>query len=77
VIFYTYIFSIVLYILWNQIRSTISPPRYTDVKKILTDYIKYASINLTWFNLNAIMTIVPLIVIFVIQPGFKELRIHD
>ena len=49
--------------------------KQADIEKLLSDFITYANINLTWFNLNFILCCMPPIVLFGIEPIFGDAMI--
>ena len=57
-----------LYIVWRQCANTCQPQSQTDINLLLTDFIKYADINLTWFNFNIVLVLTPLACILLLQP---------
>ena len=66
--FYTYVFAAVAYIAWSMIRGVCEKPDpYSDRAKAITDFICYASINLTWFALNFVLVLMPPLLIFWLQ----------
>lgn len=71
--FYLYMLSTVGYIAFRQLQSTFAPKEHSDVKKLLTDFIKYAELNLTWFNLNFVLCTIPLLVLLWLAPQYESL----
>ena len=77
--FYLYVIATVFYIIWQTISNTIyeTGDEVSDMYKALTDFISYSTINLTWFAINFVMVIMPLLSIFLLQadnmvnPGAK------
>ena len=55
--------------------------KQSDIDKLLTDFLAYAEINLTWFNMNTILCLMPLLVLFILEPKFGakliEVEKHD
>ena len=72
VVFYSYIASAVAFIIFRQCRSTLYPKIRSDTKALLTDFISYAEINLTWFNFNFVLVTGPLIVLWVVEPALAN-----
>ena len=64
--FYLYVMATVIFIGWRQMngicceRASITG----DMAKVLNDFIKYATINLTWFSFNFVLCTLPAILIF-------------
>jgi hypothetical protein len=64
--FYLYVLATVVYIAWRQFvgvcweRASVTG----DMAKVLNDFIKYASINLTWFSFNFVLCVLPPVLIF-------------
>jgi hypothetical protein len=75
--FYLYMGSTVGYIAYRQLSSTFAPKQHSDVKKLLTDFIRYAALNLTWFNLNFILCTIPLLVLLWVAPTYSGLEDED
>ena len=73
--FYVYVFAAVAYIAWMMLRGaceTADP--HSDRLKAITDFLTYASINLTWFALNFVLSIMAPICIFWLQSSELELE---
>ena len=49
----------------------------SDIKKLITDFIRYSEVNLTWFNMNFILTFTPLIIVFYIAPIYEHEMIDE
>ena len=66
--FYLYMLATVAYIGgMTIIRAFEASNGVSDAKKAMLDFIKYASVNLTWFALNFVLCTMPPVCIFVLQ----------
>lgn len=72
IMFYTYMLSSCGFILFRQFMGTFYVLQQSDIKKLLTDFIQYAAINLTWFNLNFMLVVMPLVMLLLLQPSFGD-----
>ena len=70
--FYTYMASIVVFIIYRQLAGVYDVSARSDIKKLLTDFIKYSRLNLIWFNLNFVLAVMPALSIFVLEPLFGD-----
>ena len=66
--FYLYLMAAVFYILWRGVFSSCceTGTEASDMYKALTDYIRYSSINLTWFSFNFVLISMPPLCMFVL-----------
>ena len=72
IVFYAYMFSTSAFILYRQCAGTFFPKEKSDIKKLIQDFITYAAINLSWFNINFLLCAMPLIVMLVLNPLLEK-----
>lgn len=73
VAYYSYLAGSMAYIVYNQclkVAGYQDASEKSDFNKVVTDFIKYANINITYFAFNMVLVILPLACIFFIQPVF-------
>lgn len=65
VAFYLYVLSTVFYIMWRQMISVVwrDSQATSDMEKAISDFIEYASINLTWFAINVQTCVLPILIL--------------
>ena len=72
IVFYAYMFSTSAFILYRQCAGTFFPREKSDIKKLIQDFITYAAINLSWFNINFLLCSMPLIVMLILNPLLEK-----
>ena len=77
ILFYTFMLSTTVFILYRQFSGSFFPTQQSDIKKIIQDFLHYASINLSWFNINFVLCVMPLIVLLYVNPHYNEYYDHD
>ena len=65
-------FSTSAFILYRQCAGTFFPKEKSDIKKLIQDFITYAAINLSWFNINFLLCSMPLIVMLILNPLLEK-----
>ena len=77
ILFYTYMLSTTVFILYRQFSGSFFPTRQSDIKKIIQDFLHYAAINLSWFNINFVLCVMPLAVLLYINPHYDVYYNHE
>ena len=78
IIFYAYMLSTTVFIIYRQLAGTFFPTEQSDIKKLIQDFLHYAAINLSWFNINFLLCVMPLIVLIYVNPSYyHEYLEHD
>lgn len=72
IIFYAYMLSTTVFILYRQCAGSFLPAQQSDIKKLIQDFLHYAAINLSWFNINFVLCIMPLVVLLYVNPQYQQ-----
>ena len=64
--FYAYMSAAVVYIAAHMIHSEFTNEPISDMKKGITDFLRYAEVNLNWYAFNFVLIILPPILIIAV-----------
>jgi hypothetical protein len=75
--FYAYMTAAVVYIAAHMINSEFTNEPISDMKKGITDFLRYAEVNLNWYAFNFVLIILPPILIFKVYQSEDPIHHHE